>query len=57
MLWLPLVAAGLDAASALQGPVAVLHGADVPALCAVVPLQLERFMVRDLVLVCGHVNA
>lgn len=57
MLWLPLVAAGLDAASALQGPVAVLHGADVPALCAVVPLQLERFMVGDLVLICGHVNA
>lgn len=53
----PFVAVGLDASAGLQGPVAVLHGADVPALGALVVLQLEALVVRNLVLVGGHVNS
>lgn len=52
-----LVAGRLDAAAALQGPVAVLHGADVPALGALVELELEGLVVRDVVLVGRHVHA
>ena len=48
---------GLDAAGGLQRPVAVAHGADVPAARRRVPLQLERLVVRRLVLVGRHVHA
>lgn len=51
-----VIPGGLDAAAGLERPVAVLHGADVPAPRGPVELQLERLVRRDLVLVRRHVH-
>lgn len=51
------VAGRLDAASGRQAPVAVLRGAQRPPVGGPVELELERFVLADLVLVGGHVHA
>lgn len=55
-MYVLVIAARLDAAPALQSPVAVLHGADVPAPRGPVELQLEGLVGWDLILVRRHVN-
>jgi len=51
------IAGGLDAAASRQAPVAILGGAQGPAVCRPVVLQLERLVLAHLILVGRHIDA
>jgi hypothetical protein len=52
----PLITTSLDTTTSFKGPVAVLHGADIPPLGGSVELQLESLMVRYLILVSCYIH-
>lgn len=53
----PPIAGGLDAAACREAPVPILGGAQGPAMCRPIVLQLERLILADLILVGRHIDA
>lgn len=51
------IASGLDAAASRQAPIAILCGAQCPTMRRPIIFQLEGFIVADLVLIGGYIDA